>query len=356
MDEESPEFQKNSIVFLSALNDEMREVGAITFGYDLIKLGGHFDFTEQQTLNLIGIFLSNGYIRYTNGTSQFEVTQLGRQLIKKTNLQQKKIQDNDAQNKYCIFISHINEDKHIAISLKRLLQSAFGEKIEVFVSSDLESVPLGSQWFSEIADGLRNCHIAIVLCSPVSITRPWINFEAGAAFVSDKPVIPLCYNGLDREKLPVPLSFLQAGNANDEPTLMRLIDQIAKKIEILSPKIDIINSEFFNIISTRNNSELKPFISATLRSSIVTKGEDLLISGSTSYPNSEVEIELFKFGTEQDKKLAFSAATGSDGSFHISQRSDSFNPGQYGMTIQLPKGEWTKLSFLVEDNKKSRKR
>lgn len=354
MDENSPEFQKNSILFLRALNDEMREVGAIAFGYDLIKLGGHFDFTEQQILNLIVQFLSNGYIRYTNGSSQFEVTQLGRQVIKNSNLQQEKIQDDNAQKKHCIFISHINEDKKIAISLKKLLQSAFCEKIEVFVSSDLESVPLGSQWFSEIADALRTCDIAIVLCSSVSITRPWINFEAGAAFISDKPVIPLCYNGLDREKLPVPLSFLQAGNANDGPTLLRLIDQIAKKFEIPSPAIDIEESEFFNLISTPKNEDLKPFISATVQSPIITKGENLHISGSTSYPNSEVEIELFKFGNEQDKKLAFSAATGSDGSFHISQRSDSLNPGQYGMTIQLPKGEWTKLSFLVEDNKKLR--
>lgn len=98
MDEESPQFQQKTIEFLKVLDDETREEGAIKFGYDLIQLGSHFGFTDQQTINLIGIFLGKGYIRYTS-SNHFVVTQLGRQIIKTELPQQGQFLENDTEKK-----------------------------------------------------------------------------------------------------------------------------------------------------------------------------------------------------------------------------------------------------------------
>ena len=81
--------QQNWVGFLQAINAETQEVGAIKFGYDLIQLGIHFGFSEQDTLNLIVSFLNDGYIRYTNGGKYFQVTQLGRQVIQENKFRPK---------------------------------------------------------------------------------------------------------------------------------------------------------------------------------------------------------------------------------------------------------------------------
>ena len=48
------------------------------------------------------------------------------------------------------------------------------------------------------------------LLSPNSISRPWVNFEAGAAWLARKRIIPVCFGGLDRGNLPKPYSDFQA--------------------------------------------------------------------------------------------------------------------------------------------------
>ena len=82
--------------------------------------------------------------------------------------------------KSTIFISHINQEKEIANSLKEFLEKKFLKTINVFASSHEESLKLGDDWMGTIKESVRACKLIIVLCSPISIVRPWINFEAGA--------------------------------------------------------------------------------------------------------------------------------------------------------------------------------
>jgi hypothetical protein len=42
-----------------------------------------------------------------------------------------------------------------------------------------------------------------------SVARPWINFEAGAAWLSRTPVIPVCFGGVKVGSLPKPYSDFQ---------------------------------------------------------------------------------------------------------------------------------------------------
>lgn len=112
-----------------------------------------------------------------------------------------------AEAKTLVFISHITPEKEVAIAFKELIEESFLNMIEVFVSSDGESINMGQRWLESITVALKKCSIEIVLCSPQSVQRPWINFEAGAAWIRDIPVIPLCHSGMEPSKLPVPLNL-----------------------------------------------------------------------------------------------------------------------------------------------------
>jgi hypothetical protein len=113
--------------------------------------------------------------------------------------------------------------------------------VDVFVSSDAESIALGSNWFSEITWGLRTSKAMLVLCSPKSITRPWIHFETGAGCARDIEVIPICHSGLSPVELPLPLKFLQGFEAHDPENIIELFKLIARKLGSATPAVDANN-------------------------------------------------------------------------------------------------------------------
>lgn len=150
-------------------------------------------------------------------------------------------------SKPLVFISHITQEKEVAIAFKELIEKSFLGMLEVFVSSDEDSIQMGHKWLDRISDGLKKCSIEIVLCSPKSITRPWINFEAGAGWVRDIPVIPLCHSGIEPSKLPMPLNLLQAAKANEISSLKLIFPVLASAINAKVPNVDF--SEFIEIVN-----------------------------------------------------------------------------------------------------------
>src|SRR5947209_10183307 len=137
-----------------------------------------------------------------------------------------------------VFISHIMEEKEIALALKRLVESTFLNMIEVFVSSDPTSIKLGRKWLDEITHALKNCAVEIILASPESVKRPWINFEAGSGWIRDIPVIPLCHSNMVPSKLPAPLGSLQAATATEESQLKLIFPVLAQSVGCTLPHID----------------------------------------------------------------------------------------------------------------------
>lgn len=146
-----------------------------------------------------------------------------------------------------VFISHITEEKEIAQALKRLVESTFLNMIEVFVSSDPTSIKLGRKWLDEITHALKHCSVEIILASPESVKRPWINFEGGSGWVRDIPVIPLCHSGMIPSKLPAPLGTLQAATATEEAELKLIFPVLADAVGCTLPQIDF--SEFVSVVS-----------------------------------------------------------------------------------------------------------
>src|ERR1700674_3702230 len=107
---------------------------------------------------------------------------------------------------YQIFISHIVQEKPVAVTLKEYLQKAFGPELPVFVSSDQTSIGGGRKWFDHITANLRQSKIIMVLVSQESARREWINFEAGFGDGAGATVIPVAIKGFSFANLGFPLA------------------------------------------------------------------------------------------------------------------------------------------------------
>jgi hypothetical protein len=137
-----------------------------------------------------------------------------------------------------VFISHIKEEAEIATALKELIAPHFLGLLDFFVSSDGASISMGQKWLDTVSAQLKSCAVEIVVCSPRSVVRPWINFEAGAAWIRDIPVIPLCHSGMSPSDLPVPLSLLQSAKLTDVAGMNLVVPVLANALGAASPKID----------------------------------------------------------------------------------------------------------------------
>ena len=82
--------------------------------------------------------------------------------------------------KKVIFISHASSEASIALALKAALVKGFGSVIEVFVSSDEQSIQAGVPFTATIHSAIRSASYGLFLLSPESIKRPWILIEFGA--------------------------------------------------------------------------------------------------------------------------------------------------------------------------------
>jgi hypothetical protein len=105
-----------------------------------------------------------------------------------------------------IFISHIHEEAIAAEGVRRYLADF---DLDAFLSSENWELRLGERWFDRITDELKAANIVILMLSPNSVARPWINFEAGWAWGQDKVTIPACFGGLEVGSMPRPYSDLQ---------------------------------------------------------------------------------------------------------------------------------------------------
>jgi len=137
-----------------------------------------------------------------------------------------------------VFISHISEEEPIAANLKNLIEVSFLGMVKVFVSSDDRCLQMGCDWLKTIEANLQSCVMEIVICSEVSVSRPWINFEAGAGWIRKIPVIPLCHSGMTPARLKDPLHPLQAALATDKNKLDAIFGQIAGQMNAQKPDAD----------------------------------------------------------------------------------------------------------------------
>lgn len=131
-----------------------------------------------------------------------------------------------------VFISFIHEEEKIAKAVQIFLKKKL-EKQNIFLSSDKWQVFAGELWLDRIRQELSSAKVVILLFSHKSVVRPWVNFEAGAAWLTDKAVIPVCFGDMAKEELPKPYSGIQALSLRTEAYY--LLTSVAHHLKILSP-------------------------------------------------------------------------------------------------------------------------
>jgi TIR domain len=107
-----------------------------------------------------------------------------------------------------IFISFIHEEEAVAVAVQQLLRAFLGNR-NVFLSADEWQIFAGEQWLDRIKSELQPAKVVVLLLSPRSVQRPWVNFEAGAAWLTGKVIVPACFAGLSKGTLPKPYSNIQ---------------------------------------------------------------------------------------------------------------------------------------------------
>jgi TIR domain len=134
-----------------------------------------------------------------------------------------------------VFLSHIHEEAELADTLKRNLSNDFLGLIDIFVSSDGQSIPIGNRWLRDVEAALIDSRVHLVLCSERSVGRPWINFETGAAWNKGVPVVPLCHTGMRPSALPLPLNLLQGVEVSQQAALKQLYELLATTLGAATP-------------------------------------------------------------------------------------------------------------------------
>jgi hypothetical protein len=140
--------------------------------------------------------------------------------------------------KTTVFLSHIAEEAELGAILKVSLERDFLSMVNIFVSSHSDSLRPGAKWLQQVDIELTKAAVLIVLASPISVQRAWVNFEAGAGWSKNVPVIPLCHSGMTPGGLPLPLGLLQAFQASDAAKLRELYKVIADAMGCSVPALD----------------------------------------------------------------------------------------------------------------------
>ena len=122
-----------------------------------------------------------------------------------------------------IFISYWASEEGVAYALHNFLSELL-PNTSIFMA-DARTIRAGDNWMAIIKKELKEAKVVLSLLSKESIQRPWMNFEAGAAWI-DKVLIPLCFGVLDKGAMPAPYNQLQALQLREPRDMHRMIKDL----------------------------------------------------------------------------------------------------------------------------------
>ena len=189
-------------------------------------------------------------------------------------------------NKPTIFFSHSSKDKDMILAIKNKIDDYTGNVLDIFLSSDGQSIPFGTNWIHKIEDGLNNAQIMFVFVTENSLSTGWIYFEAGFAYSKNIQVIPVGI-GITVGSLKAPLNLLQGFNITSADSLNNFISIINRKFDY-SFSESFTSNDYSEImrLSTFSSSPIIPF------DDIVLSLESTLLDQYNMPDGSKVEYDL----------------------------------------------------------------
>lgn len=134
-----------------------------------------------------------------------------------------------------IFFSHSSHDRELILPVKAKLDMITAQVLDIFMSSDGQSIPFGNNWVHRIEEGLDRAQIMFVFVTPASIDSSWVYFEAGHAYAKGIEVIPVGL-GIKIGQLKAPLNLLQGFDINSGDSLNNFISIINRKFQLQFPE------------------------------------------------------------------------------------------------------------------------
>jgi TIR domain len=134
-----------------------------------------------------------------------------------------------------IFISYWVGEQGVADSLYGFLAASLPGKTTIFMA-DSRTIRAGDSWLEIIKRELKESKVVLSILSNDSVKRPWINFEAGAAWI-DKILIPLCFGTLEKGAMPAPYNQLQALQLREPLDAHRLVKDLYWHLAVGKPPI-----------------------------------------------------------------------------------------------------------------------
>ncbi len=183
--------------------------------------------------------------------------------------------------KQTVFFSHSSKDKDALIAFKSRFCEITCDVVNVFMSSDGESIPFGSNWVHKIDEGLKAAKIMFIFVTPNSILSSWIYFEAGYAYSRDIKVIPVGL-GVDVTLLKPPLNLLQGFNLNSAESLNNFIAVVNKEFSL----------KFLESFSEKDYTTISTHIDGDNCVDVDDVFKEISFSIYPTYTDSEIEYDL----------------------------------------------------------------
>ena len=150
-------------------------------------------------------------------------------------------------SKPTLFFSHSSKDKDMVLAIKNKVMKYTSGTLEIFQSSDGESIPFGTNWIHKVEEGLKEAKVMFVFITEQSISSGWIYFEAGYAYSKDVHVIPVGI-GVSVGALKAPLNLLQGFNITSADSLNNFLTIINREFNY-SFSAQFTDDDFSEIIS-----------------------------------------------------------------------------------------------------------
>jgi TIR domain len=152
-----------------------------------------------------------------------------------------------------IFFSHSSRDKAALTTLREVFNRKTGNTIDVFVSSDGQSIAFGSNWVHGVEDALARSKVMFVFLTPNATRSQWVPFEAGHAYGRKLRVVPVAMWGVDLAAIGPPLSLLQGFNVTSPESLSNIIAISNREFGFTHP--DFTAEEYAAVMSNNGPDE-----------------------------------------------------------------------------------------------------
>lgn len=207
-------------------------------------------------------------------------------------------------SKPTLFFSHSSKDKDVILSIKNKLDSATGGVMDIFMSSDGQSIPFGTNWIYKIEEGLQVAKIMFVFVTENSISSGWIYFEAGYAYSKGIQVIPVGI-GVDIGLLKAPLNLLQGFNISSEDSLNNFITIVNRTFDYHFSNI-FEHNDYLEVIKNLSSEAFN-----TVNFENIVEKAECVIYGEQTIDGKNVKYNIEKFFNDivkylEDNNISFS--------------------------------------------------